>query len=82
MSKQQTPIDKLEDDLHEYKYGEETAEFILEKIEQYTKANHRQELINLLVWLGNGYDLDKNAEQIVDEYYETEVKPKYEKKNS
>ena len=37
------------------------------------KTNHRQGLINLLVWLGNGYDLDKNAEQIVDEYYETEV---------
>jgi hypothetical protein len=90
MSKEQTPIEELVirladlyTDLGNAKrpdQGMKLVSIITKEIEQYTKANVlealEREFSNVLVVKDNGMNITGK------EYYETEVKPNYEKKNS
>ena len=46
------------------------ADEVVEKLPIYVVMQQRELLIALLKWLGDGYNLDKNAESIADEFLE------------
>lgn len=51
-------------------YYLQVAESVVENLPIYVVMQQRELLIALLKWLGDGHNLDKNAEKIADEFLE------------
>ena len=47
-----------------------------EKIAEQAKEMEKQQIISFLKWVGDGYDFQNNAKEIVNEYYNETFKIK------
>lgn len=69
LKKEEMQVDNYNDAVFTHDYLK-VANSIVKKLPIYVVMQQRELLIALLKWLGDGYNLDKNAEKIADKFLE------------
>ena len=69
LKKEEIQVDNYNDAVFTHDYLK-VANSIVKKLPIYVVMQQRELLIALLKWLGDGYNLDKNAEKIADKFLE------------